>query len=236
MALYIHGVRSPALDIRLQRGGARARCGQRQGIIEANGFRYRYSCYEDDENTLLFNGGNGRPCFVLSVEPATATALLISLKGDTGATTQAAGKAAFALAAERGVRTITLTDNATKSVGDSRKFVVSDMEFLTSGRSWYETFLPVVPTELDASAIESARATVRTNTWDAVYACLKQRRPDIQIPVGLTGIQTGAPGSAMEVLRRIKQARGTFFSDYRWELPLCSGIQSLFGTSWVGSL
>lgn len=239
MALYIHGVRSPSLHERIQRGGAR--CGRHEGIVEVDGFRYRYYCYEDDENTLIFNGGSGRPCFVLSVEPKTATAFLISLERkptcsmDTGATTKTAGKAALALAAERGARTITLTDTATKAIGD-KKFVVSDMEFLSEGNTWYESFLPVVPLESDAIAIEAARATVQTNTWATVYACLRQRRPDIHIPVSLTGIDTNQPGSAMEVFRRIKQKQGVFFAEYRQILPLCSGIPSLFGTSWVAQI
>jgi hypothetical protein len=241
MALYIHGVNTPSLNRRIQRGGARVRCGRREGIIEADGFRYRYYCYEDDENTLIFNGGSGRPCFVLSIEPAKKTALLIPLERnpscsmDTGATTKTAGKAAFALAAERGVRTITLTDNATRPVGD-KKFVVSDMEFLSEGKSWYETFLPVKPSGADANDIEVSRITVQTNTWTTVYACLRQRHPDIVIPVSLAGIEPTKPGSAMEVFRRIKQAKGDFFAEYRITLPICSGIPSLFGTTWVAQL
>lgn len=238
MALFKHGIHTDALHDRIQRGGG-VRCGKKSGVVSANGFRYTYTCYEDDENTLLFNGGNRRPCFVLTIRPAERSATLITLERssscslDTGATTQSAGKAAFILAAERGVKRITLTDNAVKPMGaPDNKFVVSDMEFLTQGRSWYETFLPVVPT-ID---LEPSRAIVRNNTWDSVFACLRQKDPAAIVPVDISDINTTKQGSAMTVLQRIKEGRTDFFARYRWFLPLCSGVPTLHGMEWVAEL
>jgi hypothetical protein len=223
----------------IQMGGA---AGCNNGIISANGYRYKYNCEEYDEDTWIFSGGNGRPCFLLEILPSERAANLMSLERDPkcsmniGATTKSAGKAAFALAVERGVKTITLTDNASKPMrpGDTAKFVVSDMEFLSYGKSWYETFLPVVP--VDSHIIERWRNTVRTNSWTAVYTCLKQHHPDVEIPVSLENVDVDSPGSAMEIFRRIKDARTDFFVKYRWSLPLCSGIQSLYGTNWIAQV
>jgi len=224
----------------IQRGGYR--CPRKSGIVSADGFRYKYSCYEYDTNTLIFNGGNGRPCFVLEIKPSDGSASLITLERnircsmDTGATTQTAGRAAFALAKEMGVTTITLTDNASKHLnpGNTAAFVVSDMEFLSQGKTWYETFLPVRPTE--TTLIENWRHRVLTNAWSSVYSCLRQHQPDIVIPVSIEDVPIDQPGSAMEVFRRIKRARTDFFVKYRFILPMCSGIQTLYGTSWVATV
>lgn len=236
LLLQIHGV---SVDP-VQRGGYR--CPRKSGVVSADGFRYKYSCYEYDTNTLIFNGGNGRPCFILEVKPSNNSAALITLERnsrcsmDTGATTQTAGRAAFALAKEMGVTNIILTDTASKPLnpGDTDAFVVSDMEFLSQGKSWYETFLPVRPKE--ANTIEDWRRRVLANTWSSVYACLIQNQPDIVIPVSIVDVPIEQPGSAMEVFRRIKESRTDFFMKYRLILPLCSGIQSLYGTSWVATL
>jgi len=154
----------------------------------------------------------------------------------TDAPIQAAGMAAFALAKERGVSHIALTDNSSKSLPGGKKFSVVDTSFLTTGKTWYESFLPIIPTKPLASAIARWRQIVITNTWSNVFACLLQDRPDIQIPVDISDIDITTVGSAMVVLRRIKEARTDFFADYRYELPKCSSIGSLHGSEWEAFL
>lgn len=237
--LYTHGIQTDALQERLQRGGA-VRCKQKTGTVTVDGVRYTYFCYVDDENTLLFNGGpQQRPCFALTIQPAERTAVLVTLNNrpgcslDIGATAKTAGKAAFALAAERGVRQITLTDNAVKHLEPGDKgFVVSDMEFLTTGRTWYESFLPVQPTR----NIDADRMRIQANTWDKVFRCLHKRHPDVVVPVDISDIATNRKGSARAVFQRIKEAHTDFFVRYRQELPLCSGIPTLFGTTWTADI
>lgn len=224
-----------------QKGGARRRCPVEEGIISVNGASYKYSCHVDG-NTYVINGGNRRPCFVLHMYPDNTQALLLDIMRsgtcsiDPGATTKHAGTAAFALAKELGATRIILTDNSTKHLTDTSAFVVSDMEFLSSGRTWYETFLPIRPVPHLQAGVERFRNTVRQNSWDTVLNCLRELHPDIVVPVSADGIDTSAPGSAMLMFRRLKAARTIFFADYRWELPSCSGIMTLQGSQWIADL
>lgn len=216
------------------------------GVISANGFRYPYFCYEDDRDTLLFNGGRGSPCFALIIRPYEREAVLVSLMSSTkcsldpGATTKSAGKAAFALAKERGVTRIEFTDNSTKRLPTGKQFSLADMSFLTTGATWYESFLPVqLKDEALALKLPQWRRIVKTNTWEAVLACLKRYYPAIDIIVNtynldISDIDTSAPGSAMAVLQRIKRRSTSFFADYQEKLLECSGIESLHGKSWIG--
>lgn len=222
--------------------GGGVRCPVRKGSISVAGHTYRYRCEEDGDTTLIYSGGNARPCFILHIYPGTHTALLadfVSVRNcsvTTDAPAQAAGQAAFALAKERGVTYITLTDNSSKSSPSGQKFSVAETSFLTTGKTWYESFLPIRPVPALASALEHWRYAVTTNRWDDVFACLKQDRPDIQIPVDISDIDVTAAGSAQQVLRRIKAARTDFFAEYRYELPKCSGVGSLHGSDWEAYL
>lgn len=222
--------------------GGNVRCHVKRGTITVDGHTYRYRCIEEGDDTLIYSGGNTRPCFVLHIYPETREALLADIvrvprcSVSADAPTQAAGLAAFALAKERGVTHITLTDNSAKSLPSGKKFSVVDTLFLTTGKTWYESFLPIQPVSTLATAIARWRNTVQTNTWDAVFACLTHDRPDIHIPVNLSDIDTSAAGSAMAVLRRIKDARTDFFADYRYELPKCSGVGNLHGSEWEAFL
>ena len=224
-----------------QSGGGRLKCPIKEGIITVDGFRYKYTCYVD-QNTYVFNGGMGRPCFVLHTYPNSTDGLLADFirsgtcSIDPGATTKHAGRAAFALAKELGVKELRLTDNSSKHISPTKAFVVSDMEFLSLGKTWYETFLPIVPEPSAQSYIEIARVRVHQNTWADVFTCLTLRFPTIEIPVAVDDIDTSAPGSAMIVFQRIKNAKSDFFADYRWGLTQCNGFDSLHGSSWIAYL
>jgi hypothetical protein len=216
-------------------------CGVVEGVVEANGFRYPYRCEEHDDGILMFYGGQRRPCFGLFIEPNKTAELhdfvrVTNCSLDPDATIQSAGRAAFKLAAERGVTYIRLTDNASKTLPSGKKFSVSTMEFLTSARSWYETFLPIQPLPEDVDKIERNRHLARTNSWDAVFACLMSRRPEIVIPVPVDDIDTATQGSAMVVFQRIKEARTDFFADYGEDLVLCSGLYPLHHRTWIAYL
>lgn len=213
------------------------RCPVREGVIAGNGFRYQYRCMEEG-TTYVFNGGGKRPCFVLRIDPIEKSAILLDLvrvdpcSMNSGATMKAAAKAAFALAQEVGVQRITLTDNSTKRLDNERRFSLADMYFLSSGKTWYESFLPIRPVASQEAEIDRRREKIRTNTWDAIISCLREVHPDATIPVDISDIDTSASGSAMAVFSRIKSARTDFFAKYRIELPSCSGISSLFETDW----
>jgi hypothetical protein len=110
--------------------------GGKAGIIIVDGYRYRYTCWVD-ENTFVFNGS---PCFVLHTFPNSTDGVLADFirngkcSIDPGATTKHAGAAALALAKQLGVKQLRLTDNSSKYISASSSFIVSDMEFLSMGK------------------------------------------------------------------------------------------------------
>lgn len=211
------------------------------GIIKSpTGYRYQYTYNTDGKNNYVFKGGSGRPCFILMAQPESKTGILQSLESDlmtgqcslnTGATTQNAGKAAMALAKEKGLTTVELTDNTMKSTATGKKFSLADMYFLTTGKTWYESFLPVRP--INPDRIERYRHIVRKNKWSDVLTCLRSHVDNVVIPVSTDDIDVMAEGSAMEVFSKIKKARTDFFATYNDILPLCSGIPSLYGKTWI---
>lgn len=227
---------------RIQTGGRRVKCPVREGIVEVDGYHCRYECVEEDENTLLFRGGGKRPCFLLHIYPSTKQAILLGFERalncslNENAPIKSAARAAFKVAQERGVQHFELSDEATRDSSPGKRFVLSDMEFLSSGVAWYESCMPIQPVPQRKDTVERWRQRVRTNSWTSVIECLQRDIPNIHIPISLEGIDTTAEGSAMAVFARIKEAKTDFFSDYRFELPLCSGIGSLFGVVWEAHL
>jgi hypothetical protein len=225
-----------------QLGGARIKCRKDYTVVEANGFRYPVTCEEIDSKTLLINGGNKRPCFGVFILSNSGEAELHDFVRsdtcslDTGATTQTAGKAAFKVSKDYGVKHILLTDNSNRLLPSGKKFNLSLMYFLTSGRTWYESFLPIYPDPSFATSFNQWRNTVATNTWDQVQTCLRKYYTEVIIPVSIDNIDTSAPGSAMEVFRRIKDARTDFFADYGTNLANCSGIGDPQGKVWHADL
>lgn len=208
------------------------------GTVEVNGFRYRY---RDIEGGVTIIGGrvpSKRPCFILLFD--TTTAILQSIESgydcslDQGATSKHTVLAVAHLAKERGATRLMFTDNSTKYIAEDTYFRLSNMYFLTTGKTWYESILPcqlVVPH--DAVKIEKWRQRVITNTWNTVYTCLKKEFPFLDIQTGLDG---ESEGSAMRVLHSLKTDNTDFFAKYEAELLNCSGIGSLHGLDWVCNL
>jgi len=82
----------------------------RTGVVkDSSGHRYPWSCAVFDRNTLIFNGGQRRPCFVLLIRPESREAVIETIERsgscslNVGAETRGAGEAAFRLAHDRGV-------------------------------------------------------------------------------------------------------------------------------------
>ena len=258
--IYSHKIRH-GVEIN-QSGGAR--CRVRQGTIIQDGFRYKYTCREEDESTLVIQGGSSRrPCFGVFINPDHKTAELHDLVRtsdcslDPGFTMKAAALAAFQIAREYGIHQIQLTDNSTKTLPSKKKFKISLMKFLTTGQTWYESFLPVRPHPAYVERIERWRNTVHTNTWADVYSCLRTIKPDTVIPADISDIDSTLPGSAMVVFQRIsllqnnnlqqlanpcgspqgaKEANTDFFADYDGYLCTCSKIETTYGTEWIADV
>jgi hypothetical protein len=116
-------------------------------------------------------------------------------------------------------------------VPESAKIRLANWSFLTTGRTWYESILPVRCIPMDRvvrGSIESWRTKVQTNRWRDVAGPLLDM-------FDTSGIDIDAPGSAMAVLTRVKQSRaycGVIAANLR-ELRIRSGVtRSLFSKDW----
>ena len=213
------------------------------GVVSQNGFRYDYREYPL-ENAIVIRGGRTKgkqECFFLLIEPDN-TAILQGIKAgedcslDGGANTKNMLKATFRLAKEKGATEIQLADDAKKYVDKDKDqyFFLSDMYFLTTGYSWYESAgVGVHPTAVFHKAVEDWRNRVRTNTWVSVVVNLPQ---PVHVPVDISDIDVTASGSAMIIFKRIKEANTTFFADYMAYLPNANGIGPMRSISWVAEL
>ena len=106
-------------------------------------------------------------------------------------------------------------------------------DFLATGKTWSESFLPILPAPEIADTVARWRDVVRQNRWSDVSRCLGGT---VQLPVDISDIDIDAPGSAMLVFRRIKHSRSGFFAEWGLELMRCSNIGTFYGTRWVATL
>lgn len=217
--------------------------GMKHGIVSANGFNYNYS---EDYDAGAYTIYAGRPrrkieCFLLFVTK-DKVAELHSMRQSKdcalqdNATSHNLLHAALTLAKEKGATRIELTDVANKRLPYDRSFRLSNMYFLTTGRTWYETHGGFQPVLADKKYVSRWRQYALHNRWNTVYACLLERIPDITVPVDISDIDGSTEGSAMEVFRRIKDGRTSFFADYQRELMECSKIGALETITWYADL
>lgn len=211
------------------------------GVVSQNGFRYDYRVFSK-AGVIQISGGRitgKKECFLLLLE-RDKTAVLQGFKAgadcslDGGATTKNMLKAAFKLAKEKGATSIFIDDTAKKYIDDERCFYLSDMYFLTSGYTWYESAGVGIRPDIEFVALVNKwREKAKGNTWASVRDNLDQ---PVNVPVDISDIDVNAPGSAMEVLKRIKAANSSFFVDHRVELPNASGIDPMRSVTWIADL
>jgi hypothetical protein len=220
----------------------------KEGIVSANGFRYKYIQIHDVD-AYKFLGGprpGKKECFLLFVNK-NHTAELHSARFDrdcsiddggiASATAHNLVHAAFALAKEKGAIRIELNDGANKYLPNGKHFRLSDMYFLATGQTWYEHVAPSIrPVPTDDVTVQRWRQKVLTNRWNDVSACMMAAFPTMVIPVDTVDIDGAVAGSAMTVFRRIKEARTDFFADYRNDLLVCSGIGPIERITWFAEL
>lgn len=124
-----------------------------------------------DPKTILIYGGREKgkyPCFILIIK--NGLAILQGVKrGDDCFTdgfdnTKDIVIAAFSLAKSMGCTAFQLTDNSTKTC-NSHTFTLSDMYFVTTGQTWYESILQVKIQDYSDSQMESFRKIVKTAKW-----------------------------------------------------------------------
>lgn len=134
--------------------------------------------------------------------------------------------------------TVELTDTSTRvcSTATNKSFQLSNMYFLTYGKTWYETNIPGL--ECSSADISMDRELVHTNKWSDIVQALVRRNEYDRFAESLTEpipaeIDPMGTGSAMQVfrwMRSTEQCRP--FCEFMGTFILGSGIQNMFGTSW----
>ena len=205
------------------------------GIIEEGGFAYQYRNFQS-ENAIEISRGS-EYYFLVFYDNAPAKLFGIRshknrfLEGD--AATEHMVKAALRLAKERGISQVQIDDDVKKRLDNDSYFHLSDMHFLTTGYTWYESLnIGIYPRDIMKRSLELYRDRVRTNTWASVAARL-HIPPELSIDI--SDIDVTAPGSAMTVLQRIRDIDISFFAKYNLALPVASGIYVHF-EEWVADL
>jgi len=231
-------IRQPHYPKKGQLGGV-----QRNHPYTYNGHTIYYNSRpnnDGDPETIFINAGHGKgqnPCFNLALKDGAAT--LQSL--DKGAdcfedgfdNTKEMVMAAFSLAKSKGCTVFQLTDNSTKTC-HSYKFTLSDMYFVTTGRTWYESILSVKIKDYSEFEMSAFREKVRTSTWADVSAYLISKGKVIEFD--FPGLDPNKNGSCMEALNVIAKMRNVlsckFFADCLEYIMDAHNLKSFHGKVW----
>ena len=195
----------------------------------------------DNQHLVFISAGRlegQRPCFMMEMNLEDKTATLIGLERgrtcfiDAHESSKDLVRVAVMIAEQHGIREIEFTDNST--IQCPQKVRLSDLSFLTTGATWYESILPLE--YMSEKPIEHCRNIVRTNTWKDVlnritflgYTC----------PFDTAGIDITKPGSAMLVLARAKQQKRfcSYVSQTMDVLLVSSQIPTFHGDHWKATL
>jgi hypothetical protein len=196
-----------------------------------------------DGSTLLIQGGRdiatndfARPCFIVEIEDTHAT--LLSVEKDTACFTdnwndsRALVRVAIKLARARGATSFRLTDRSTIRCPD--RISLSDLSFLTTGKTWYESILPgLEPADPNKrSQLVAWRHAVTTKTWGELVAGFQQ----LGVPLVMKGVDPNT--RAMDVLSNIKRSgrHCSFFATMMERLITVFGVGSLYEWDWQISL
>jgi hypothetical protein len=173
------------------------------------------------------------PCFILTMNTETHIAVLQWLRRgtdcfvDINESSRDLVHVAIQLAKQKGAIRLELMDTST--IRCPEEIRLSDLSFLTTGKTWYESILPgFIPT--NSEEIEEMRNKVRTNTWASVI----ENQPILAEKIDTGRIHIHSPGSATRVVARSKKEGKSchIFSTYMTKLLQGNGIQSLYGTTW----
>jgi hypothetical protein len=177
-----------------------------------------------------------QPSFIMHIKPGSSSELIHRGKDcfqDNHDESSDIVLAALEIARLKGAKTFEFTDNSTKTI-DSKKIRLSNLSFLTTGKTWYERILSVrLANPSDSLKLDSWRKNAYNNTWANVQKMLLLQK--IQIDIDFTGINIYEPGSAMKVLERAKLSKSyvNFFNECMDELMIASLIPSLHGKHWI---
>jgi hypothetical protein len=223
----------------IKHGGRRIRWKQHGGgRVEVDGHPINYRESVDGSSIIITAGDQHKysQCFALSIYPDTKIAVLqtVSRRNDCFVdghnNSRDLVRAAYMIAKERGMRAFEFTDLS--YIVCPGTVNLSDLSFLTTGQTWYESILPGL-TCIDqlhnktCYLLDEYRQRVRTNTWRQVGHSL--------IDLDMHGVDIDAPGSAMLVLAALKREKQFcwFFDQNMDQLILNSGYVSMHGRQWM---
>lgn len=214
------------------------------GRISVNRHVINYREYKNPDNgtdTVIFAGRhrNKRPCFSLRIHK-TGEAVLESVDRrkdcfvDDHDNSKDLVKAAFHLAKNKGAKSLEISDNS--FIQCPEKVSLGDLSFLTIGKTWYETIIPIKSNKL--ALIDKFRELVKSNTWSSVYSKLIIYNPSLKDYNFEFDTVPNKVGSAMEILSELKKSgkHCKFFSENMNELLLSSGITTMRNFIWSASL
>lgn len=216
---------------------------QRNYPYTYNGHTIYYNSRPNDDGdpeTIFINAGRGKsknPCFNLALKDGVATLQSLD-RGDDCFTdgfdnSRDLVMAAFSLAKRMGCTAFQLTDNSSKTCHSS-KFTLSDMYFVTTGRTWYESILSVKIQDYSEYEMNAFREKVRTSKWADVYTYLinKCATVDLDFP----GVDPNKEGSCMEALNVIAKMRNhtscKFFANCLEYIMDAHNLKSFHGKVW----
>jgi hypothetical protein len=240
---FLEGARDPLELQWKQHGGGK---NEAQGMVEVDGNRYIYTyTVTKDETKYAVYRKKGRHCFIMYLfddeeRKGKKMAVLESLDQftdcslDNGATGKQLLLAAIQILRNRkDVSYVDLNDKSGKNLPNGKKIPLADMYFVCTGKTWYGSIIPLVPSgNTKQEDINIDITTVNTNTWADVSTCFKKYYPDFYVPVDISDIDVTSPGSAMQVYRRIKESNSDFFADFSVRIPQCNNYSSMKGSSW----
>jgi hypothetical protein len=193
-----------------------------------------------DRDTVFISGGRDsgrRPCFVLSIKEKKGTLQSLERGDDCFVDRHSSSKdlvlAAFEIAKEQGCAEVYITDNSFKLCPPYR-FNLSDVYFISHGKTWYESIIPLQP--FNQPYLEKDRARIFKTSWDSISKYLLKEGADLDF-VNTSGIHTKEAGSAITVLNRIINLKNEtscqFFAKYTDRILIASKIASLYGKTWI---
>ena len=210
--------------------------------------------FQKNKNNNYYNiisTGYNNSCFILRIDTETNVASLNIINKSADCfndesydNSRDIVRAAYIIAKKKGCIRFELTDNSKiycvpgKNIvsgygKDKDKIYLSDLYFLSTGKTWYESILKNLKPVKNIQLIEKNRIKVLTNTWDNVDKKLKNKF-GIFYNFNVKNISTDKIGSAIKVLKQTinEKIHCEFFSKHMSELLLASKIISLHGSDW----
>ena len=185
--------------------------------------------------TSLSKADNSLPCFRLSIIPGGEAVLNSLEKGrecfiDEHENSRDLVFAAYLISKKKGAKILKLTDNS--AIYCPEKVYLSNLSFLTTGKTWYESILNIKPSEDINGELAKMRKRALENRWSDIENDLL--RKGLILPFSKKGIDIDSIGSSMKVLSRAKKSKKfcSLFSENMSEILLSSNIINFKGKEW----